>query len=194
MIDVPIFSGNESNINVSFLDPMGLAKDSKTNTIFIASSDTHSIVAYPSGKVVAGGNGPGNTSFHLNYPEGLFYDEITSSFIISNRHGHSVMRWTIGSMNGTLIGGTPGIPGNVSSKLNNPIGVTMDPMGNVYVADYTNDRIQLYVNGEGPAQTITGLQVNGTRLIGPTWLRLDTQLNLFVSQFSQNRIVKFSRY
>ena len=70
-------------------------------------------------------------------------------------------------------------------------------MGNIYVADSDNHRIQLFMVGQSDAITIAG---NGTAGIGanqlntPYWLVLDSQLNLYVSDTSNHRVQKYSRY
>lgn len=84
--------------------------------------------------------------------------------------------------------------GNDAMHLNRPIGLTIDPMGNIYAADFVNSRVQLFMNGQSQGITIAGTGLNGTYLLFPGGVKLDSQLNLFVSDYYQNRIVKFSRY
>lgn len=186
--------GIGSSSNISLMAPLGLSEDLDTNTIFIASTNSHSIVAYPSGAIVAGGNGPGNASNQLDHPEGVVYDAVSKSLLITNRQGQTVVRWALGSPNGTLVTGQPNVTGTSANRLNNPLGITLDPMGNIYVADIYNGRIQLYMNGESQGRTIAGSGLNGSVLVGPTYVRLDNQMNLFVSDFSMNRTMKFVRY
>ena len=143
---------------------------------------------------MAGGNGQGNATNQLNGPEGIVYDAVSKSLLITNRQGHTVGRWTLGASSGTLVTGTPGVPGSSAAMLNSPLGITIDPMGNIYVVDIGNGRVQLYMNGDSQGQTIAGTGLNGTALIGPTYVRLDNQLNLYVGAFSNNRTYKFFRY
>ncbi len=91
-----------------------------------------------------------------------------------------------------------GISGIDSISLYNPVGVTMDPMGNIYVADSGNHRIQFFLAGQSNATTITGTTgisgINANQLSFPYWVILDNQLNLYVSDTFNNRVQKFVRY
>ena len=139
-------------------------------------------------------NTPGNLTNRLNYPAGLVLDSFSNSLIIANGWSHSIVRWKLGSTDWVLIAGVPGVSGNNAIHLNGPIGLTMDPMGNIYAADRGNSRVQLFMNGESTGLTIAGAGLNGTILTSPVAVKLDSQLNLFVSDYSRSRIVKFSRY
>lgn len=87
-----------------------------------------------------------------------------------------------------------GQSGVSSTLLNNPDGITLDPMGNLYVADANNHRIQLFLAGRWDAITIAGIfgisGSNSTLLNQPFWVILDNQLNLIVSDTSNNRVQK----
>lgn len=82
--------------------------------------------------------------------------------------------------------------------LNNPIGVTWDPLDSVYVADMNNHRIQLYMNGQLEGMTIAGISdisgTNSTLLDSPFWVKLDNQLNLYVADYRNVRIQKCLRF
>ena len=71
-------------------------------------------------------------------------------------------------------------------------------MGNVYVADMSNHRMQLFVVGQSDGITIAGVTgisgANSTLLYRPYSVALDNQLNLYVSDTSNHRIQRFSRY
>ena len=134
----------------------------------------------------------------LTSPIGLVYDDYTHSFIIGNYFGHHLARWKSGSNQLIPVAGTAGTAGNTSSLLSGPVGITMDMMGNIYCADALNHRIQLFLEGQSEGITIAGITgVNGsnaTTLYTPYWVELDNQLNLYVSDTSNRRIQKFSRY
>ena len=79
-----------------------------------------------------------------------------------------------------------------------PTGLTMDPMGNVYVADTANHRIQLFLVGQTEGMTIAGITAtagsNATLFSAPYSVRLDSQLNLYVADQLNHRVQKFLRY
>ena len=183
---------------MSFDHPTAILYGPDSSTIFIAATFNHNIISYPTGAIVAGGNGPGNNSTTLNEPYGLIFDSVSSSFIIPNYGAHNIVRWVLGENNRTVIAGdAEGRFGSNSTLLRNPVGVKMDPMGNIYVADSNNHRIQLFMAGHSDAITIAGNGTAGTsanQLRIPFWLLLDNQLNLYVSDTFNHRVQKFSRY
>ena len=178
--------------------PTGIVRDSSSNTLYIADSYNHRIVSYPSGNIVAGGtSGFGNNQ--LNRPFGLFYDSFSKSLIISNYISHNVVQWPLDASNWThMAGGINGSSGNTSTLLFYPVGVVVDPMGNLYVADGNNYRIQFFSQGQKEGQTIAGVtgisSSTAPCLRSPRFLALDNQLNLYVSEINSNRILKFLRY
>ena len=79
----------------------------------------------------------------------------------------------------------------------NPVGVTLDYMNNMYVADSGNQRIQMFLAGQSNASTIAGVTgSSGTALEQfnfPYWTILDDQLNLFVTDTFNHRVQRFQR-
>jgi DNA-binding beta-propeller fold protein YncE len=71
-------------------------------------------------------------------------------------------------------------------------------MGNVYVADTMNHRIQFISSGQLDGVTIAGMTASSgnssTLLNSPYSLALDNQLNLYVSDSNNHRIQKFFHY
>jgi hypothetical protein len=71
-------------------------------------------------------------------------------------------------------------------------------MGNLYVADTGNSRVQLFLVGQTAATTIAGITLSpgssSVQLNAPYSVRLDNQLNLYVADLTNNRIEKFLRY
>ena len=71
-------------------------------------------------------------------------------------------------------------------------------MGNLYVADRNNHRIQLFMNGQLEGITIAGITStigsNSTLLTVPWSVALDNQLNLYVADSANHRVQKFLRY
>ncbi|CAF1473137.1 unnamed protein product [Rotaria sordida] len=187
------------NTSISLARPSGLARDPDSGTIYISESSNHRVTSYPSGIVVAAGNGAGYNKNQLNVPYGLTYESISKSLIISNGNANNIVRWTLGANSWTHVAGNiTGGSGNTSTLLNLPVGSTIDPMGNIYVADATNHRIQFFLAGEPDGKTIAGITgvsgVNSTLLKLPYWIILDKQLNLYVADTFNHRVQKFLRY
>ena len=176
--------------------PSGIIRGSNSDELYISDTYNHRIVSYPSGSVLAGGNGGGYTNTQLHTPLGFSYVSYSNSLIIANYGAHNVVQWTLGANNWTLVaGGLNGLNGSSSKLLGAPVGVTVDPMGNVYIADTRNQRIQLFLQGQLEGITIAGVTdvpgANATLLNYPYWVQLDSQLNLYVCEFAGKRIQKF---
>ena len=81
------------------------------------------------GKVVADGNDLRNQTTQLSRPSG------------SDTRSDRIMRWYEGLKEREIVVGA-NRKGREANHLNSPISVLFDNMGNLYVADYGNDRIQ----------------------------------------------------
>ncbi|CAM4823383.1 unnamed protein product [Rotaria magnacalcarata] len=189
---------NSGNNQLSF--PRDMARDPTTGTLYISDYFNHRIMRYlvnaSSGTVVAGGNGPGTNRTQLNYPLGIYLDVTSNSLYIANYYCHNIVRWVIGATSWTLVAGDiNGMSGNSSTMLFYPLDVEVDFMGNVYVADTSNHRIQLFQAGSRNGTTIAGVTgISGTdpyHLNYPFSLKLDSQLNLYVTDWYNHRIQKF---
>jgi len=152
-----------------------------------------------SGAIVAGTgiSGPNNTQ--LSSPYGIYFDLPTNSLLIANVGTNNIVRWVIGASSWTLVAGNSnGAPGSSSTALYTPADVKVDPMGNVYVADVNNYRIQFFPAGQLNGITIAGVNqtsgTNATQFSGPVFIALDSQLNLYVSDAYNHRVQKFMRY
>ena len=151
------------------------------------------------GNVTAGGNGYGLSTSQLSSPHGLYFDIFSNSLVICNYNMPRVVWWRIGDYNGTIVAGSfTGVVGNDSTSFNYPVGVSLDPMGNIYVADAGNHRIQFFLSGHSVGRTIAGITgvygTNASVLNEPRWVTLDKQLNLYVSDAYNHRVQMFRRY
>ena len=174
-----------------------------TNILYIADYGNHRIMSYTagasSGTLIASGNGNGTNQTQLSLPMGVHFDAFSNSLFITNYASHMVVRWVLGENRWTLVAGDPrGVSGNTSTLLFNPRDVTLDPMGNIYIVDRSNHRIQLYMVGETNGITIAGVAgvrgSNATLLNVPRSVELDNQLNLYVADTDNHRIQKFLRF
>ena len=151
------------------------------------------------GTLVFGGLGPGITNIQLSYPVGLQFDAVSNSLIIANHLAYNIVRYVLGASNWALVAGDiNGLPGTTSTSLRNPTDTTFDPIGNIYVADRNNHRIQFFYINQLNGSTIAGISgvsgYNTTTLNAPWSVRLDSQLNLYVADCNNHRIQKFLRY
>ncbi|CAF3832133.1 unnamed protein product, partial [Rotaria sordida] len=195
-------TGSSGSLNNQLDQPYGIARDSNTGTLYIADTNNNRIMSYASGAsngtLVAGGNGGGTGSTQLFGPRGIYFDSSSNSVIIANFGAHNIVRWTLGQTYWTLVAGITGSFGSSSTQLNSPVGVTLDSMGNVYVADTVNHRIQLFLAGQSNGTTIAGITglsgSNATLLNTPFSVALDSQRNLYVADMGNSRIQQFMTY
>ena len=102
--------------------------------------------------------------------------------------------------------GTAGYAGDnvaaTSTSLSTPYGVAVDGMGNVYIADYGNNRIRKVDGTTGIITTIAGTGVSGysgdngpataAQLQGPRGITVDPFGNVVFSDYANNRIRKIN--
>ena len=94
----------------------------------------------------------------------------------------------------TLVSGTAAIGGSV---LSGPMGLAMDGVTNLYIADTGNNRI-IKVHQFGATAVNTVVYVSnittfgGTKLSGPTGLAVDAAQNLYIADTGNNRVVEYS--
>ncbi|CAF1609898.1 unnamed protein product, partial [Rotaria magnacalcarata] len=95
------------------------------------------------GMVVAGGQGEGSALTQLYWPNGLFVDTLGTVYVADSKN-HRVMRWTQGDKKqGTVIVGGNG-SGAGANQFNYPRGLSFDRLGNLYVVDLNNHRVQRF--------------------------------------------------
>ena len=196
-----ILGTNGSALN-QFATPRGIARDPNSGTLYIADQYNHRIMSYlsgaTSGTIVAGGNGCGSNLNQLCQPVGLQYDSTSNSLFISNYAIHTIVSWTLGATNWILVAGSSRLLGTLPSLLNLPAGLSLDSLGNVYVADTANHRIQLFMSGQRNGITIAGSTgiagSNLSLLSNPFWVSVDGQMNLYVSDRDNHRVLTFLRY
>lgn len=142
--------------------------------------------------------GADRTPNQLGMPFGVQYDSASNSLFISNYGCHSVVVWVLGATSWTLIAGTNAVPGMSPTALSLPVGIHLDSMGNIYIADTLNHRIQLFMSGQRNGSTIaviSGIAGRNASLLNfPLWVSLDKQMNLYVSDTGNQRILAFARY
>ncbi|CAF1057800.1 unnamed protein product [Adineta steineri] len=197
-------NGTSGSALNEFSYPFGLVLDSKKN-ILVADMQNQRIIRWSSvydprtstGTIVAGGNGQGMNPYQLNNPIGLYLDEPNNNLYISNEESHSVTQWNMeayGDKN--IYAGIPGRPGNSAAQLNGPQGVILDKYGNLYIADCTNNRIQMFC-----PNAVFGITIAGTGRVGngsnelyfPRDVAFDSEMNLYVTDTYNYRIQKFAR-
>ena len=188
-------AGNAAN---QLNHPYGITRDINANILYIADYSNHRIMAYSlntnSCYVVAT-----NNNSQLNLPISIYFDSISGTLFVSSIGSHQMFQWIFQTNRWQLIAGrTSGTSGSDSMSLNGPLGFTFDPMGNLYVVDIYNHRVQFFfvnqLNGTTIAGVTSQIGSNSTLLNYPYDVILDSQLNIYVSDNQNHRVQKFLRY
>ena len=190
--------------------PVGVALDGAGN-LYIADRDNQRIRKVdPAGTIttVAGngtagfsGDGGAAAAAQLNNPAGLSLDA-AGNLYIADRDNQRIRKVDPAGVITTVAGdGAQGFGGDsgaaVAAQLNAPYGVAPDGSGNLYIADFGNNRIRKV----DPAGTITTVAGGGSslgdggmataaRLSGPAGVAPDGAGNLYIADSSHQRIRK----
>ena len=107
---------------------------------------------------------------------------------ISDPGNDKIYLWSFNASSPSL---TLSAVGTGTSTLVDPKGMVFDPYGNLYVADFGNDRVVMYC-----ANSTTGIVVAGgttPAIDQPTAVALDSDLNLYVVYANGDKVVAFPR-
>jgi len=193
--------------------PQGVAVDGSGN-VYIADQannkirkvNTSGIISTIAGDGVLGHSGDGSpaTAAELNAPQGVAVDGSGNVYIADM--GNNVIRKvnttgiisTFAGIWGDSGDGGDGGPA-VSAGLGYPAGVAVDGSGNVYIADFVNNKIRK-VNTSGIISTIAGNGITGysgdggsatvAELYTPQGVAVDGSGNVYIADQANNKIRK----
>ena len=149
------------------------------------------------------GDGGAATSAQLYNPTGVAAN-INGNVYIADQVNHRVRMVTAAGIMTTFAGtGTAGYNGDgvlaTSTQLNYPCGISADINGNVYIADYNNNRIRM-VNSAGIVSTFAGTETAGSngdgvaatlaQLNNPYGVSADINGNVYIADQANQRIRK----
>ncbi|HEY2016729.1 MAG TPA: IPT/TIG domain-containing protein [Bryobacteraceae bacterium] len=200
--------------NAVAVDGSGNIYISDTQNLVVRKVDTKGTITTIAGNNLAGGpgftgdNGPAIQA-SLGFVSGLAVDGSGNIFIADpgNQRIRKVdSKGTITTVAGTGTVGSAGDggPGTVA-RLNNPLGLAVDPAGNLYIADTGNNKIRkLATNGiittvAGSTFGVAGFGGDGgaavsstTQLNAPQGVAVDSAGNIYIADQRNSRIRKVS--
>ena len=165
--------------------------------------DTNGIITTVAGRTAWGYSGDGGaaTNANLNGPFSVAFDALGRLYI-GDYYNNRIRRVASNGIITTIAGsGSAGYSGDggaaTNAQLQNPCGVTLDAVGNLYLADTLNNRIRK-VDTNGIITTVAGIgsptysgdggTATNASLHGPTGVALDVFGNLYIADASNNRI------
>ena len=148
------------------------------------------------GKVVAGGNGEGFAANQFIEPIGMWVDQQGDIFVCDIQKSTRIMEWKPGATTGILVAG-----GNGDGPNHNQVGglLWMDGKNNMYLSDDApgnfNSRVDIWPLGASGSTTLLTSNSAGTAhdRFGAADLKEDPQGNVFIADFSNNRVLEFKR-
>ena len=205
------FSGDGGAATLAQLNaPNGVAIDASGN-IYIADESNNRIRKVSTSGIINtiagngtggyGGDGGAATSAALYYPQGVAVDG-SGNVYIADWFNHRIRVVNSAGVIKTFAGnGTAGYSGDTSpatsATLNYPSGVAVDPAGNVYIADYSNNRIRkvgttgiiFTYSGNGlPAFSGDGGPANAAQVFEPWGVAVDPYSNLYIADWGNRRV------
>lgn len=188
-------TGNSGSSLAQLNHPTGLVVDRNETYLYVADTDNHRVIRWnlnnnsATGQVIVGVTGVGQSSnTTLKKPSYLLLNEDNSALYILDTENSRIQKHVFAlNVTMTIIGNADGTEGSSSSELKKPLSMTMDLMGNIYVADTENDRIQLFCDGSKNGITIVD-SINWNR---PSGIYINEMNNLYVSNTDRHTVLKF---
>ena len=140
-----------------------------------------------------GGSGPKQ----LSNPRGIYIDSDDTLYICDSGNNR-IQKWTLNATVGeTVAGASNGNRGSTSTTLDGPTDITFDRQGYMYVVDTDNHRVQRYAPNSIIGETVAGA-ANGNpgslndRLRNPRSIAIDNDLNIYITDFTNDRVMKWA--
>jgi sugar lactone lactonase YvrE len=177
-------------------DASGNIYISDANNNRIRMINTAGIINTIAGNGTSGSSGDGGAASvaYLNTPQSLIFDA-SGNLYFSDHNNNKVRKINTAGIISTVVGtGTAGYNNDgisaITAQLNGPSQLAFDAAGNLYIADFNNNRVRM-VNTSGTISTVAGNGVSGytgnggpataANLNHPAGLAIDAAGNLYLS-------------
>ncbi len=168
-----------------------------------ATTQTNTIIAGSVGQNGFSGDGGQATAARLSYPSAVAIDASGNIYIVENGNGRVRKITAATGVINTFAGGGgtigDGIPAT-SAQLTNPVGICINPAGDIFVSEFSGHRIRridhntnlmYYYAGTGfGGYSGDGGQATSAGLNAPAGISIDNAGNLLIADFFNHRIRK----
>ena len=172
-----------------FDHPHGVAIDDDGN-ILVADDDNHRIQKFtPDGKFIMSVGKKGSNPLEFSKPKGIAIHPLNQRVYIAEYGNHRVQ-----ILNPDLtFSSSFGSEGRGDGHFNYPWDVAFDSTGNVYVADFSNCRIQVFtVEGQFLRKFATGKDIGDGELKCPIGISIDSEDVVYVCEWNNHCISVFT--
>jgi sugar lactone lactonase YvrE len=197
--------------NSMFYSPRGIALDS-SGLVYVADSDNNRIRKITASGAVTTLAGSGLRGFAdgigtiaiFFYPFGVAADS-SGNIYVADAYNHRIRKITSSGVVTTLAGsGTAGFADGTGTNamFNDPRGVSVDSLGNIYVSDTRNNRIRKITSGvvttiagsRNAERSVNIVDSTGTNALFyyPHGISTDSSGNIYVANSGYNRINKIT--
>jgi uncharacterized protein (TIGR03437 family) len=197
--------------------PYGVAQDAAGNIYFADANDnrirrvgTDGKISTIAGTGVAGYSGDGGPAIlaKLDTPEAIRLDTKAANLYIGDYNNNRVRVVSLVTGTITTVAGNgdfhfSGDKGPAAQAGLDPDDIAIDASGNIYIADYLNNRVRKVSASDGTISTIGGLSAPGNSgdngqavlagLHGPTGISVDAQNNVYFVDYINNRVRKINQ-
>ena len=186
--------GSSGNGEGQFNQPLGVGIDNNNN-IFVADTNNDRILKFnnngqPVGipQTVIGMTGNGIGQFFS--PVGLAFDSSNNLFVADSNNDR-VQKFALNPSGVYKFSAQIGSSGSGDGQLTLPYRLGLDSVGNVFVADTFNSRVEEFDKAGAFVRTFTYNDPNGNAFF-PQGIAVDSAGNVFATDFLNNRVLKFS--
>lgn len=187
--------GTTGTADGRFDTPSGITVDTAGN-VYVADTHNHRVQQFTAaGAFLSKWGTNGATNGQFNQPAGIATAPDGTRILVADTFNHRIQRF---APPGTVPGAQPvfvnawGAAGTGNTQFDHPEGVAVDPVGNVYVADTQNNRIQEFSpTGSFLAQWGTPGAAPG-QFNAPRGVAVDGSGNVYVADTGNRRIQKFT--
>ncbi|CAF0802198.1 unnamed protein product [Adineta steineri] len=148
------------------------------------------------GEIVAGTTIQGSSANQLRNPSCLYIDN-NNTLYICDQNNNRIQKWIQGGATGmTVAGSSTGSSGSTSILLKNPIDLTFDQNGFMYVVDSNNNRVQRFAPNSTNGTTVAGTTGYSSALTGlnrPSAIDIDNNSNLYILDMGNTRLVEWAQ-